>query len=786
MRSLKFALVFILFFSTRLVSSETTPPIDLTRAVILADVQKSPKVVSTAVQVLIEEVGKRTGISLPLEKRWPEDRPVIALVCAKNHLRGKRVPEAIPHDPESFRIYTDLNSKQRPIVWIIGADGRGVLFGVGYLLRQLDWRPNNLILHAPIRMFTRPAYPIRGHQLGFRDVANSYDAWDEKQYEQYIRELAFWGTNCIENIPTQGDASPVMKRSRDEMNRAISEICARYDLDYWAWIPVTIDLNDQTKREECLEQNRRFFEMTPRLDHVFVPGGDPGNNPPELLLPFLEDLAPILQKYHPHAHIWLSLQGFTPEEAHSVYSWVSTKQPTWFGGLVSGPSSPPIPEARANLPAKYKHRHYPDITHNVRAQYPVFWWDPAFAFTLGREASNPRPVFYALIHNLFAPYTDGFLTYSDGAHDDVNKVIWSARGWDPSLDVRRILIEYARVFWGENVAERAADGILALERNWEGPAAQNGGIDATLALWREMEQTEPQLADNWRWQLCLLRAYYDAYVRHRLIHETQLETEANQCLLTAEEKGSGAAMDAALAVLSRAESGSVCPEWRDRILALCAKLYESIGLQTSTTEYHALNPQRGAILDFLDLPLNNRWWLEDEMAKVRTMSSEKDKVARLREIALWENPVPGATYDDIGNVAKSPHVVPDPPPSLAMPLVEPSTTGCMWWDNGKPRCRQSWVTYMDWPSAMRYTALDPSKKYVIRTTGYGQCLLRIDGELVTPVKDGKGIGEIKEFVVPQESYQDREITLTFDVPYEPGVNWRYTSRLTEVWLIPQP
>jgi len=54
---------------------------------------------------------------------------------------------------------------------------------------------------------------------------------------------------------------------------------------------------------------------------------------------------------------------------------------------------------------------------------------PAFSLTLGRECPNPRPVYYAYVHNWLAPYTDGSISYSDGIHDDVNKVVWSARGW---------------------------------------------------------------------------------------------------------------------------------------------------------------------------------------------------------------------------------------------------------------------------------------------------------------------------------------------------------------------
>ena len=91
------------------------------------------------------------------------------------------------------------------------------------------------------------------------------------------------------------------------------------------------------------------------------------------------------------------------------------------------------------LPKQYKHRHYPDLTHTVRCQYPTENWDQAFALTEGREVSNPQPAYYAKIHNQFAPLTDGFLSYSDGVHDDINKVIWSQMAWNPNKEVRDVL-----------------------------------------------------------------------------------------------------------------------------------------------------------------------------------------------------------------------------------------------------------------------------------------------------------------------------------------------------------
>ena len=88
--------------------------------------------------------------------------------------------------------------------------------------------------------------------------------------------------------------------------------------------------------------------------------------------------------------------------------------------------SPPVAATRLKLPKQYGLRLYPDLTHNKICQFQVPGWDQAYALTLGREAVNPRPAEMAIIHNWFAPYSDGFISYSDGAHDDVNKVIFSA------------------------------------------------------------------------------------------------------------------------------------------------------------------------------------------------------------------------------------------------------------------------------------------------------------------------------------------------------------------------
>ncbi len=749
---------FCLLFLTTSLFART---IDLRNAVVVA------KPGDIAGIVLTEEIAKRTGLHLKTAAAIPAGAPAIAIESGDSQIR-----------PEGYRLFISGQT-----VRIIAADPRGALFGAGQLLRRLDWAPGKLNIDSSVDIRTAPASPIRGHQLGYRAQANSYDAWSPAQFDQYIRELAFFGVNSIESIPFQDDRpTPVMHTPRREMNRAMSEMCKRYHLDYWAWIPAEFDLTDTAKRSALLEQCRQFFTDSPELTGIFFPGGDPGHNPPELVLPFLEDMAKDLRVLHPKAKIWLSMQWFTKPQVDSIYDFLNREHPPWFGGAVAGPSAPPIPITRERLPAQYELRDYPDITHNKISQYEVPMWDQAYALTLGREAINPRPVEYARIHNRTAPYTDGFISYSDGVHDDVNKTIWSALSWDPSQNVRDILIDYARVYFNPAVAIETADAILALEKNWRGPLIDNGAVEGTLLTWQQLEKRAPQLETNWRWQMCLLRANYDAFVRHRQIHESALEREANAVMAQASTIGSGPAMERATAILDRWQTQPVSPDLRARIVELCAKLYESIGLQTSVAKYHAIGAERGAILDLIDLPLNNRWWLEDQFKAIHALDSEEQKVARLRQLAEWEHPGAGSFYDDIGNIANSPHVARHDMDTVPETSREPSPM-FWWWDQGKSRARLSWQTTM-WPTALVYDGLDPQARYFVRSTGYGQALLRINGDRVQPTVDGTTMGEFKEFPVDPKYVKDRKLMLTWDRPTgEEHLNWRQHSRLAEVWLI---
>ena len=735
--------------------------IDLSNAAVV--VRGDAPMLTTAATVLTEELEKRTGLSWDRTTQTPPSGPSIELAIA----------EAGAARTEGFTLtaLTDGN------VSIIGADARGLLFGVGFLLRHLDWRKKSAELPGPLGVCAVPEYPIRGHQLGYRARANSWDAWTPEQFDQYIRELALFGTNAIENIPFQDDQeSPHMKLSRRDMNRKLSEICAKYDLDYWAWTPADFDLKDKAKRAEALQAHEQFYADCPRLNGVFFPGGDPGDNHPREVMPFLEEISTLLLKHHPEARVWLSPQGFHGEELNYMFDWIAERRPEWLGGVVGGPGSPPLGGLRERLDKRYRLRDYPDITHIVRCQYPVPDLDQAFALTLGRECIMARPVASSMIHGSTAQYTDGFISYSDGVHDDANKILWSQLGWDSSQDPRDIMVDYCRFFFGSDAAEKAADGLFALESNWDGPIRYKGSIDGTLATWTTLEAEHPELRDNWRWQMFVVRGYYDAYTRARLFRETALEDEANALLVQAEGRTPSQAISDALQVLQQVDAHPTRPDLRDRIIELFDDLFVSIGLQTDVQKYQASGSERGCSLEFLDYPLNNRWWLEDEFKKVEALPDTAAQWARLEELRTWEHPGPGSFYDDLGHPARSPHVVWE----LGAPRW---SGGFAWWEEGHTRTRLSWQV-TSWPSGgLRYGRLDPNAAYVLRFTGFGAMKVVADKQTLEPSRYGVENGDIKEYPVPEELLEDGRLTVTFQPQRLPGANWRDQPRLAEAWLV---
>ena len=790
------AMLFICFVAT---SAGFADQLDLTNAVIVVRSGDRPAAEKMAPIILSEEVQRRSAVRWKITNEWPASAPALIAISTVSDPPGWKahVDSALPLVPakaEGFSISVRPAGKGSPLTVIItGFDPRGAMYGVGKLLRHLDWKEGSVSIASDFKSTESPDRPIRGHQIGYRDTANSWDAWTFDQYEKYFREMVIFGANAVENIPWQEETpSPLMKYSRDEMNLKFAELCDRYDLDHWIWVPVLFKLPDAAKEAEVLKRQEEYYRKIKRLDAIFVPGGDPGNNKAENLLPHLERMDELLRKYHPKAKIWLSLQHFKPDDVDFLYQYLNQKRPAWFGGLVMGPSSPPMELTRRRLPKPYQLRWYPDITHTVRCQYPVPWLDPALGMTLGREPVNPRPIDYTQIYRMDYAFTDGFVTYSDGVHDDFNKSLWSQLGWNPNTNPRDVAIEYSRFFFHPDLAEQGADGLFALETDTRGSLEDNGSVAATLTLWKGMERrlgldTRHPGADPWRFRMHLFRAYYVDFTRRRLIYEKELERKALERLAQANDHNVLETLKEAEDILNRAVREPVDRTAINQLNDFGETLFQEIGLQTSVQKFHASNSQRGAVLDFIDYPLNNQWWLVDQFEKIRKMPDANDQLQRIEVIRNWENPGDQGYYDVLGHVGRSPRIVKLLLAGDSMRHVSdlPIPTQ-RWMRETKSINRQAWHSYMDrFPMGITYNDLDTSVPYVVKLFAQGPSPLVIDGVKARLVKTGETFDKVTEqiFEVPPEASRDGQIKLTWEDLDEKHLNWRDRHYVTDLWVM---
>lgn len=790
-------------------SAAANERLDLSAAVIVtASDPSGPE--HKAVQMLVEEVEKRTRLRLPVLRSWPASNAAVIAVLQRSALTqisgdhaATLLAERKVIGPEGYRLWVKRGAAN-PAVFVCGEDARGVLFGVGRLLRELRQQPGGLSVAARLDVSTAPKYPLRGHQLGYRPKTHSYDAWDLPVWEQYYRDLAVFGCNAVELIPPRSDDdadSPHFPRPPMEMMIGMSRLANDYGLDVWVWYPaMDEDYSDPKTVEFALREWGEVFSRLPRLDAVFVPGGDPGHTQPRHLMALLEKQAANLRRHHPKAQMWVSPQGFDQTWFEEFIGILKRDQPSWLTGLVHGPQvRVSLPRLREVAPPQYPIRQYPDITHSRQCQYPVPEWDVAFSATEGRECINPRPLDQAVIFRHTQPGTIGFLTYSEGCNDDVNKTIWSALGWNPETRVLDILRDYSRYFIGESYGDDFAQGLLALERNWRGPLLVNAGVETTLAQFQAMERAaSPAVLRNWRFQQALFRAYYDAYIRQRLIWETALESQAMEQLRGA-AAGTLIALAAAERMLDRVEQESVQTDWRQRIHELAEALFQSISMQLSVTKYRAIAVDRGASLDTLDVPLNNRLWLKQRFAEIRKLGSEADRLRAIEQIVNWTNPGPGGFYDDLGNLARQPHLMPglsfeaDPGRMQSArvsfahgPVVEEQNPAV-----AHPR-RVSWMDHAeplyDTPLTMRYDGLDPTALYEVRVVYAGDNfrrkirLLANDTLEIHPYLGRPVPIRPLEFTIPAEATRQGELKLTWFGEPALGGNGR-NCQVSEVWLI---
>lgn len=693
-------------------SNSTEEQFNLSKATILISPTIKLPIKNIAENILLEEIYKRTSLQLNLNDNWDNNTIVAVALTSDNNLYRKKLPKRKDDNlselkKEGYRIFHE-NKNGKDILWIIGADARGILFGIGKLLRIAKMENQKITVESKINISTSPEYEIRGLQfskgIGNNPLANQ---WDTKQYETSIRNQVLFGMNAFES-------------GVDEQITKKSELCAKYDIDFCLFTAVPHLSFEEVSQKKVKAYNAiKAFEQQiqklTKLDVVSVPGGDTGSNKPDDIISYVKDLATMVHKKFPKAEIWFSTQEFTDDGMQYTIDYLNENKPEWLTGIFYGPHTLwSVKKHREKIPKQFKIRLYADICHSFLCQYPVENWDQTFAITYGRQGTNPRPVAYTKIAKNTLPYSDGILPHSTGVTDDVNKSVWLQLAWDSNADVKKMMENYAKFYFqlDEKNNKKIAQGILGIEKNWDGPIGSNKEINNTFKLWQELEKANPQLASNWRWQQLLIRIYYDMYNKKKFLYEKKLEEEANKILANAAKIGSYKSMEEALLVLDKAEKEPVNQDYRAIVLNYAEMLFKSIGERGSLE--HGASIGRGAIIDFIDMPLNNRRWLEDQIAEAKNLKSEKSRISKLKFVATYSDENERVIYDNIGSVT-SKHDVTEP--TTALKYLADS-------ELFNRKRLSSLIVQPTFETKLSYKDLDTNSNYLIRLSGKGKVFLK--------------------------------------------------------------
>ncbi len=387
--------------------SSLSAPLSLVDAVLVPNGSVQPQSIAAALDVTIEAVYARSLNRWTVSEWFPAD-PTIPVIVINGTGGGggganacTRLSEPLSSDEQQvFDSSTESfewcsfsgdasHGRTGPVVYVYGASLRAILYGLADLARtmavsgQLSYvasfsAPYKAYIALPsagMHVQSSPAYPLRGHQLAYRSISDTYDTWSWSQMRTYISDLVMFGTNQIEMVAPDQKPSPHFTVADPvEMITSVSSFVDNLQLRFSLWWPLAATYEPS---------GGDLFQRLARLDSLFIPGGDgsPINPGPRQFLELCAAQANYTNSYfpitknQPPVEYWVSAQMWNATQMSEFYSllqFADTEYP-WLTGVVYSPhQSDTIQSARARVPQRLAMRHYPDICHATKAELPNF------------------------------------------------------------------------------------------------------------------------------------------------------------------------------------------------------------------------------------------------------------------------------------------------------------------------------------------------------------------------------------------------------------------------------
>lgn len=529
--------------------------------------------------------------------------------------------QALPEISEDgFKILVSDDLKD---VIIAGNNSRGVIYGVGKLLR----------MDTPKSMSQTPVNRYRVQNFnGNPRFQSQTDPACLKLFNEYFRDVALFGANGIE----------ILRNTPNE----IIDIIKSWGLEVWI---VTYDnaspatfRNPQGLKNE-LDFRCSLINNLSWIDHYNIKSGDPGDLPIDDFFNFTEMEATVVRNKFPEAKIWITPQHFkdAPQEYFEKACQHMNDSP-WVDGAIAGCWTRfTAREMRERLRPDISLIQGPDITHIYSNMYPARDMDLALARSLGRICIDVSPATQKHIHNLADRWCDGSQCYSEGTTDDLHKCLWSALDYDPSIDVHEFLCEYSRLFFPELDENVFADAVLAVEQNAIGPLEKSTGMPETLKLWESLETSASESTlENPRFLMLELRACFDTYIYKRWMRDLPLEQECYELMVSSEDK-TGKICSRIRTILQQSD---ICVD--SFLKNKCQSLYQKV---YKDKRKWMIQNQPNFLMEQMDIPLTDQLYICYALDGISTIPNQKEAREELRKLGTRFRSTPERIYFNLGD-----------------------------------------------------------------------------------------------------------------------------------------
>jgi len=764
-------------------------------------------------------------------KRDMNDFDIVFLVgCPQHHEllravldeRGLSLP-SLPGNgkihPESFVVATHRGA-ETDFVLVAGADGRGVIYGVGAALRALTYGVEAVDVPA-LCLVEKPAFRLRGGEAssvgprhGAMELGRMRPQTDEEMLEG-VEDLLLLGLNVLGGadgfartwgLMTYGSnvANGLPKGFPEGWAATPSNSLHIKVASYFRKAYVCPSIPEA--REALLKNFDKAFSHSPPYDFFATSSGDVGGCTCPRCTPWgvtfiklVREMADILHKYHPGCKVLATMQNLTNEGDQGILDYLNEGDSGWFYAIRYAPGGNEMStynrgdvnprwfeyEGFGKTSNYLKHVHhslpphndvvlFSDVTHWIRSQYGVERPDVALAVIYNRRAWNARPKAYHAVARETFHYAVGDLYYSEGMHDDFNKWFWLRMLWNPHLSAEEITREYCRYWFGTEAQDQMTRAIFLMEETLEKPVLGNEGIGKAVSLLRDARKRIPQniMERDYRWRIIMQKALLDRYIQMRLERGEELKHKA-------------------AIHLKRAASGRDSKEEIQRALDILRGALQTPGMKALKNEIMELGEETNRLVGYRepacfvvdDFDVTEiGWWIQ---VLERGLAGSEDTQNLARMILRYEDPGEGGWHEKVGWPHDPPHLIRKDVILGYFPFTGPArlshyAMGYSWRKEG------SEVAFL-------FQNLDKDADYVLRITTGFHCdeLKEILGKGTTQSLEANGtlisedvplpLGEIRtsEFELPRETTRNGKVRIALRSKAE-GLN---VAGLSEIWLM---